>query len=101
MAENDIILRTARNIARQRRQLKITQKEMARLLSLTTETVCRLEKGRHDFSLRRLQQFADIFSCRVIDLLRRLPPCPSRPARHPDGSSAPGAPPAGHRIPAS
>lgn len=63
-------LRPARNIARQRRQLKITQKEMARLLSLTTETVCRLEKGRHDFSLRRLQQFADIFSCRVIDLLR-------------------------------
>lgn len=70
MAENDIILRTARNIARQRRQLKITQKEMARLLWLATETVCRLEKGRHDFSLRRLQQFADIFSCRVIDLLR-------------------------------
>ena len=69
MAENDIILRTARNIARQRRQL-ITQKEMARLLWLATETVCRLEKGRHDFSLRRLQQFADIFSCRVIDLLR-------------------------------
>ena len=49
MAENDIILRPARNIARQRRQLKITQKEMARLLWLATETVCRLEKGRHDF----------------------------------------------------
>ena len=48
-------LRPARNIARQRRQLKITQKEMARLLSLTTETVCRLEKGRHDFSVNNLE----------------------------------------------
>ena len=70
MAENDIVLRAARNIARRRRQLKITQKEMALLLTLTTETVCRLEKGQHDFSLRRLQQFADIFGCRIIDLLR-------------------------------
>lgn len=70
MPETDIILLVARNIAGQRRRLGITQKEMARLLSLTVESVCRLEKGHRDFSLRRLRQFADIFGCRVIDLLR-------------------------------
>ena len=43
---------------------------LPRLLGLKTETICRMEKGHNPASLRRLQQFADLYGCTVIDLLQ-------------------------------
>ena len=37
---------------------------------LEAETVCRMEKGHNPVSLKRLQQFADLYDCTVIDLLQ-------------------------------
>lgn len=66
----DIVMIAARNLRLRRKQAGLTQKEVAHLLGLETETVCRMEKGRNPVSLKRLQQFADLYGCTVIDLLQ-------------------------------
>ena len=66
----DIVMIAARNLRQQRTRLGLTQKEVARLMGVGVETVCRMEKGHHSTSLKRLQQFADLYGCTVIDLLR-------------------------------
>lgn len=66
----DIVMIAAHNLQRRRKEADLTQKEVARLLGLETETICRMEKGRNPVSLKRLQQFADLYGCTVIDLLQ-------------------------------
>ncbi len=69
MSEN-IVMITAYNLQQRRRKADLTQKEVARLLGLKAETICRMEKGHNPVSLRRLQQFADLYGCTVIDFLQ-------------------------------
>ena len=66
----DIIMIAARNLQQRRQKAGLTQRKVARLLGLKTETICRMEKGHNPASLRRLQQFADLYGCTVIDLLQ-------------------------------
>lgn len=66
----DIVMIAAHNLQLRRKQAGFTQKETAHLLGLEAETVCRMEKGHNPVSLKRLQQFADLYSCTVIDLLQ-------------------------------
>lgn len=69
MSEN-IVMITAYNLQQRRQKADLTQKEVARLLGLKAETICRMEKGHNPVSLRRLQQFADLYGCTVIDFLQ-------------------------------
>lgn len=66
----DIVMIAAHNLQLRRKQAGFTQKEAAHLLGLEAETVCRMEKGHNPVSLKRLQQFADLYGCTVIDLLQ-------------------------------
>lgn len=66
----DIVMIAAHNLQLRRKQAGFTQKEAAHLLGLKAETVCRMEKGHNPVSLKRLQQFADLYGCTVIDLLQ-------------------------------
>lgn len=43
---------------------------VACLLGLESATICRMEKGHNAVSLKRLQQFADLYGCTVIDFLQ-------------------------------
>ena len=62
------IILAARNLRKRRKETGLTQKEVGRLPELETETVCRMENGHNPVSLRRLQQFADLYGCTGLDL---------------------------------
>lgn len=66
----EIILIAAHNLRKRRKETGLTQKEVGRLLALETKTVCRMENGHNPVSLKRLQQFADLYGCTVLDLLQ-------------------------------
>jgi transcriptional regulator with XRE-family HTH domain len=56
-------------IAQRRMAAGLTQEDVAELLGIGNEAVSRLERGVASPSIPRLFEFADIFSCRVEDLL--------------------------------
>lgn len=56
-------------IARRRMDAGLTQEEVARRLGIGNEAVSRLERGAAVPSIPRLFEFAEIFSCRIEDLL--------------------------------
>lgn len=56
-------------IAQRRMEAGLTQEEVAEALGIGNEAVSRLERGVASPSIPRLFEFADIFSCRVEDLL--------------------------------
>ena len=64
-----IIMVVARNLRQRRKKAGLT-KRVAHLLGLESATVCRMEKGHNAVSLKRLQQFADLYGCTVIDFLQ-------------------------------
>lgn len=57
--------RVGKAIAKQRKQAGITQAQVARELSIETETVSRLETGAISATLERLEQFSGLFGCSV------------------------------------
>lgn len=65
-----IIMVVARNQRQRRKKAGLTQKMVACLLGLESATICRMEKGHNAVSLKRLQQFADLYGCTVIDFLQ-------------------------------
>ena len=65
-----IIMVVARNLRQRRKKAGLTQKMVACLLGLESATICRMEKGHNAVSLKRLQQFADLYGCTVIDFLQ-------------------------------
>jgi transcriptional regulator with XRE-family HTH domain len=56
-------------IAGRRMDAGLTQDDVAEILGIGNEAVSRLERGVASPSIPRLFEFADIFSCRVEDLL--------------------------------
>lgn len=56
-------------IAGRRMDAGLTQDDVAEMLGIGNEAVSRLERGVASPSIPRLFEFADIFSCRVEDLL--------------------------------
>lgn len=57
--------KVGKSIAKQRKQAGMTQAQVARELSVETETVSRLETGAISATLERLEQLSELFSCPV------------------------------------
>ena len=56
-------------IARARAQTQMTQEDVAEALEVGAETVSRIERGMVPPTLARLFEFAELFGCRVDELL--------------------------------
>ncbi len=56
-------------LAQRRKDKNLTQEVVAETLELTVEAISRMERGTIMPSLKRLEQFADIYECRISDLL--------------------------------
>lgn len=61
--------RLSRNIATRRRQLGLTQAQLAERLQVETETLSRFERGKHLPSLLSLERLAGVLQTTVADLL--------------------------------
>lgn len=59
------------NIAKRRKKLGLSQKQMAERLGVTPEAVTRIEKGRIALKLTRLEAIARILQCSVSALFRK------------------------------
>ncbi|OPG72039.1 transcriptional regulator [Pseudomonas ogarae] len=58
-----------RMIAKHRSERNLTQEEVAERLGVGSEAVSRLERGVVELSVVKLMQLADIFGCRMDELL--------------------------------
>jgi len=58
-----------RMIAKHRSERNLTQEEVAERLGIGSEAVSRLERGVVELSVVKLMQLADIFDCRMDELL--------------------------------
>ena len=70
MTRQSIVTLAAGNIARRRKAAGLTQARVAERLSVEKESISRMESGKIVLNLERLQQFADLYACSVVDLLR-------------------------------
>ncbi|UII69665.1 helix-turn-helix domain-containing protein [Pseudomonas sp. HN11] len=58
-----------RMIAKHRTERNLTQEEMAERMGIGSEAISRLERGVVELSVVKLMQLADIFECRMDELL--------------------------------
>lgn len=58
-----------RMIAQRRTERGLTQEEVAECLGIGGEAISRLERGKVELSIQKLIQLADIFDCRLDELL--------------------------------
>uniref|UniRef100_UPI003C7C267E helix-turn-helix domain-containing protein n=1 Tax=Pseudomonas veronii TaxID=76761 RepID=UPI003C7C267E len=58
-----------RMIAKHRTERNLTQEEVAERLGIGSEAISRLERGVVELSVVKLMQLADIFDCRMDELL--------------------------------
>ncbi|WP_431033337.1 helix-turn-helix domain-containing protein [Pseudomonas yamanorum] len=58
-----------RMIAKRRTERHLTQEEVAERMGIGSEAISRLERGVVDLSVAKLMQLADIFDCRMDELL--------------------------------
>ncbi len=56
-------------IAKHRTERNLTQEEVAERMGIGSEAISRLERGVVELSVVKLMQLADIFDCRVDELL--------------------------------
>lgn len=70
MARRSIVTLAAENIAQRRRAAGLTQAQVAERLFVEKESISRMESGKIVLNLERLQQFADLYGCSAVDLLR-------------------------------
>ena len=59
------------NIARRRKQLGMTQDELAEKLEISASAMSRIESGQASPRFSRLEELADILHYQVADLFRR------------------------------
>ena len=55
-------------IAKKRKELGLSQEELAERVGISQESLSRMEKGAIAPKFERLQAFADAFNCQVADL---------------------------------
>jgi transcriptional regulator with XRE-family HTH domain len=72
--------RLSGNIATRRRQLELTQAQLAEQLGVDTETLSRFERGKHLPSLTTLEKLAGILQTTVAELLAETPVFPEEDA---------------------
>ena len=56
-------------IAKHRTERHLTQEEVAERMGIGSEAISRLERGLVELSVAKLMQLADIFDCRMDELL--------------------------------
>ena len=61
--------RLARNLIKRRKELSLTQAELAERLEVATETLSRFERARHLPSLKMLERMAGALRMPIADLL--------------------------------
>lgn len=67
--------RLARNMAQRRKDLKLTQAQVAERLDVEIETLSRFERGKHLPSLMTLERISQVLGTTVADLLAEgVPP---------------------------
>lgn len=59
------------NIASKRKQLGISQDELAEKLDISASSLSRIESGQASPRFSRLEKLAEILQCQVTDLFRR------------------------------
>ena len=80
LSSDSLHIRLSRNIATRRRQLELTQAQLAERLGVDTETLSRFERGKHLPSLTTLERLAGILRSTVAELLAEAPTFPEEDA---------------------
>lgn len=70
MPDKELKVQVAKNIAKYRKMVGITQVHLAEKISVEKETVSRMEAGKVTPSLSRLASIADALGCPVAALVR-------------------------------
>lgn len=76
--------RLGRNLATRRKELQLTQAQVAERLGVDTETLSRFERGKHLPSLLTLERLARMLRTTCGALLGETPPPPSSDAQNVD-----------------
>lgn len=66
----NVTLILARNIREKRKKLGLTQDQLAGLLGITQQSLCRMEKAEIAPRIERLPEISECLNCQVIDLFR-------------------------------
>ena len=69
-----VMRQLAENIAKRRKELGLTQAQMAEKISMEKESLSRMEAGKITPSLYRLEKIAGALECPISDLLRDTSP---------------------------
>jgi transcriptional regulator with XRE-family HTH domain len=69
--------RFARNLLKRRKELLLTQADLAERLGVATETVSRFERARHLPSLKMLERMAGALRIPIADLIGDAPLLPA------------------------
>ncbi|QCC85872.1 XRE family transcriptional regulator [Desulfovibrio desulfuricans] len=75
-SQDKLALIVGANIASRRKRKKITQRDLAARLGITSGSLCRIESGGNTPHVGRLQAIAECLDCSVADLFR----CPEDPS---------------------
>lgn len=75
--ESKLPVRLGRNLAARRKEMSLTQAQVADRLGVDTETVSRFERGKNVPSLLTLEQLAHVLASTCADLLNEVAPKPS------------------------
>ena len=68
-SQEKLIESISKNISKWRKRNELTQAQLAEKLNIETETISRLERGKHLPSLVTLHKIADQFSISIAELL--------------------------------
>ncbi len=71
--QESIGVRLSKNISNRRRELGLTQAQLAEKMGIEPETLSRFERGKHLPSLGTLEKLADLLLVTVADLLAEQP----------------------------
>jgi len=71
--QDPIGVRLSRNISYRRKELGLTQAQLAEKMGIEPETLSRFERGKHLPSLATLEKLADLLLIPVADLLAEQP----------------------------
>jgi transcriptional regulator with XRE-family HTH domain len=72
--KNQLIVSLGAAIAERRKSKGLTQGQLAAALGIAQESLCLIETGENAPRIQRLQDIADVLSCSVADLFRKVSP---------------------------
>lgn len=72
-SQEPIGIRLSKNISKRRKELGLTQAQLAEKMGIEPETLSRFERGKHLPSLSTLEKLADLLLISIADLLAEQP----------------------------